>query len=50
MDLAETFPSLVKNGNRVYVWGQDGREPEVALLWPFVVGSARRVPAEGICR
>jgi len=28
MELAKTFPSLVKNGNRVYVWGQDGREPE----------------------
>lgn len=26
--LSETFPSLVKNGNRVYVWGQDGKEPE----------------------
>jgi hypothetical protein len=28
MELAETFPGLVKNGNHVYVWGQDGREPE----------------------
>jgi hypothetical protein len=28
MDLSKIFPSLVKNGNRVYVWGQDGREPE----------------------
>lgn len=28
MDIAEYFPSLVKNGNRVYVWGEDGREPE----------------------
>jgi hypothetical protein len=28
MELSKTFPSLVKNGNRVYVWGQDGREPE----------------------
>jgi hypothetical protein len=28
MELSKTFPGLVKNGNRVYVWGQDGREPE----------------------
>ncbi|MCU1360431.1 MAG: hypothetical protein JWN99_1720, partial [Ilumatobacteraceae bacterium] len=28
MDIAEYFPSLVKNGNRVYVWGHDGKEPE----------------------
>jgi hypothetical protein len=28
MDLSAVFPNLVKNGNRVYVWGQDGREPE----------------------
>ncbi len=28
MDLSMIFPSLVKNGNRVYVWGQDGRDPE----------------------
>lgn len=28
MALAETFPDLVKNGDHVYVWGQDGKEPE----------------------
>jgi hypothetical protein len=28
MELSKTFPSLVDNGDRVYVWGQDGREPE----------------------
>ena len=28
MALAETFPDLVENGDHVYVWGQDGREPE----------------------
>ena len=28
MDIAEYFPSLVPNGSRVFVWGQDGREPE----------------------
>lgn len=26
--LADIFPTLVDNGDRVYVWGQDGREPE----------------------
>ncbi len=26
--IAEFFPSLVKNGDRVYVWGEDGKEPE----------------------
>ena len=26
--LAKTFPSLVKPGDRVYVWAQDGKEPE----------------------
>ena len=26
--LAEIFPSLVERGNRVYVWGHDGKEPE----------------------
>jgi lipoprotein-anchoring transpeptidase ErfK/SrfK len=26
--LAKVFPSLVSNGDRVYVWGQDGKEPE----------------------
>jgi hypothetical protein len=28
MDIAEYFPSLVKKGDRVYVWGHDGKEPE----------------------
>lgn len=28
MDVAETLPSLVPNGSRVFVWGHDGREPE----------------------
>lgn len=28
MDIAEYFPSLVDNGDRVYVWGHDGKEPE----------------------
>ncbi|MEX0846917.1 MAG: L,D-transpeptidase family protein [Ilumatobacteraceae bacterium] len=28
MDIAEYFPSLVDNGDRVYVWGHDGRQPE----------------------
>jgi hypothetical protein len=27
-DIAEYFPSLVKKGDRVYVWGLDGKEPE----------------------
>jgi hypothetical protein len=27
-DLGVIFPTLVAKGNRVYVWGQDGREPE----------------------
>jgi hypothetical protein len=26
--IAAYFPSLVKNGDRVYVWGHDGKEPE----------------------
>ncbi|MCU1395572.1 MAG: hypothetical protein JWM34_4000 [Ilumatobacteraceae bacterium] len=26
--IAAFFPSLVKNGDRVYVWGEDGRQPE----------------------
>lgn len=26
--IAQFFPSLVKNGDRVYVWGEDGRQPE----------------------
>ncbi|MCU1390747.1 MAG: hypothetical protein JWL72_4085 [Ilumatobacteraceae bacterium] len=26
--IAKFFPSLVKNGDRVYVWGEDGRQPE----------------------
>ena len=26
--IAAYFPSLVENGDRVYVWGQDGKEPE----------------------
>jgi lipoprotein-anchoring transpeptidase ErfK/SrfK len=26
--IAAYFPSLVANGDRVYVWGQDGKEPE----------------------
>ena len=26
--IAKFFPSLVKNGDRVYVWGEDGKEPE----------------------
>jgi lipoprotein-anchoring transpeptidase ErfK/SrfK len=28
MDIAEYFPSLVPNKARVFVWGQDGKEPE----------------------
>ena len=28
MDIAEVFPSLVDNGDRVFVWGHDGKEPE----------------------
>jgi peptidoglycan hydrolase-like protein with peptidoglycan-binding domain len=28
MDIAEYFPDLVDNGDRVYVWGHDGRQPE----------------------
>ncbi len=28
MDIAEVFPTLVANGDRVYVWGHDGKEPE----------------------
>lgn len=28
MDIAEFFPSLVDNGDYVFVWGQDGKEPE----------------------
>lgn len=28
MDIAETFPTLVPDGSRVFVWGHDGREPE----------------------
>jgi hypothetical protein len=27
-DIAEYFPSLVAKGDRVYVWGHDGKEPE----------------------
>ena len=26
--LADVFPDLVERGNRVYVWGHDGKEPE----------------------
>ena len=26
--LADVFPELVERGNRVYVWGHDGKEPE----------------------
>ena len=26
--IAKVFPALVENGDRVYVWGQDGKEPE----------------------
>ena len=26
--LSETFPSLVERGDRVFVWGHDGKEPE----------------------
>jgi lipoprotein-anchoring transpeptidase ErfK/SrfK len=26
--IAQYFPSLVENGDRVYVWGHDGKEPE----------------------
>ncbi|MEO5900461.1 MAG: L,D-transpeptidase family protein [Ilumatobacteraceae bacterium] len=26
--LAKTFPTLVKKGDMVYVWGQDGKQPE----------------------
>jgi hypothetical protein len=26
--IAKFFPSLVKNGDRVYVWAEDGRQPE----------------------
>lgn len=26
--IAVFFPSLVRNGDRVYVWGEDGKEPE----------------------
>jgi len=26
--LAKTFPSLVKKGDKVYVWAQDGKQPE----------------------
>jgi hypothetical protein len=28
MDIAEYFPDLVDNGDVVYVWGHDGRQPE----------------------
>ena len=28
MDIAEYFPSLVHVGDRVFVWGHDGKEPE----------------------
>lgn len=27
-NIAKTFPSLVANGDRVYVWAEDGKEPE----------------------
>jgi hypothetical protein len=27
-NIATFFPSLVKNGDRVYVWGEDGKQPE----------------------
>jgi len=26
--ISETFPQLVKVGDKVYVWGQDGKQPE----------------------
>jgi hypothetical protein len=39
MELAEVFPGLVKNGNRVYVWGQDGREPEAYGASPAPLGN-----------
>src|SRR6185436_11920150 len=26
--IAKTFPSMVAKGDLVYVWGQDGKEPE----------------------
>ena len=28
MDIAEYFPDLVDNGDAVYVWGHDGKQPE----------------------
>jgi hypothetical protein len=28
MTLAKTFPDLVKKGDNVYVWAQDGKQPE----------------------
>ena len=28
MTLAKTFPDLVAKGDKVYVWGQDGKQPE----------------------
>ncbi len=27
-NIAKTFPSLVSNGDRVYVWAEDGKQPE----------------------
>ncbi len=28
MDIAQYFPDLVSNSDRVYVWGHDGKDPE----------------------